>query len=58
MNTYLMEVDHYFGSPITFEVEAENKKDALEKGKDRVENGLQFCNCKYDSVRVIKKLRK
>ncbi len=34
MHEYLMEIDHYFGSPKRFQVLADNKEQAIEKAKE------------------------
>lgn len=58
MNKYLMSVERYFSGTETFEIEAENISDAIEKAKlqpiIRNSNG----NVREDTLKVVKKLRR
>lgn len=56
MNTYLIGVKKYFGGEHTFELDAENKTDALIKA--RKSNALLYCrdNVNDSTIRVVKKM--
>lgn len=57
MNRYLVRVPKYFGGYGYFNIEAENKVEALikAKGKSRIEGSGNY---KSEEVKVIKKLKK
>lgn len=55
MNHYLMSIERYFSGEETFEIKAENKTDAVEKGRKLYERDDMH---KVDSIRVKKKLNK
>lgn len=59
MHRYLMEVYGYFSGYEQFEIEAENKKDAVEKGKLFVMRNWKYGGGNYDhnDVRCVKKLK-
>ena len=59
MHKYLMEVDEYFGGCERFEVEAESKDDAMEKGKEYMEKNPNFWGGKYNknTLRCLKKIK-
>lgn len=59
MHKYLMEVDEYFGGCKRFEIEAESKADAIEKGKEYMKTNSNFCGDKYkkNTLRCIKKIK-
>ena len=57
MHRYLMEADKYFGGVVRFEVEAENKNDALIVGiKSKVYQNHNH-EIKTGSLRVVKKCK-
>lgn len=57
MNKYLVAVRHFFEEYRFFEIEAENKSDALIKGKEYVRRiGGEDYN--LNDAKVIKKLKK
>ena len=61
MNRYLMKVRHFFEGYRTFEIEADNKSEALRLGKIYVcQNPIYSCGGNYDTndVKVVKKLNK
>ena len=58
MNTYLMSVEKYFGGTETFEVEAENKSDAIEKAKFNSVVNDSGGNVKKDTLKVVKKSKR
>lgn len=58
MNKYLMSVSMYFGGDKEFTIEALDKNDALENAKLHIKTSKEFDNCKIDTLRVIKKLKK
>ena len=60
MNQYLMSVHRYFNPRETFVIEAENKEDAVRKGKIYVRQSSQFFGGNYDlnDVKCIKKINK
>ena len=58
MNNYLMEIRHFFSGYKHFEIEAENKEDAVEKAKIFVSRNWKYDNCDKNDVRCIKKLKK
>lgn len=55
-----MEVRRYFLGYEQFVIEAENKKDAVEKGKLFVKRSWQYDSSNYNTndVRCVKKLKK
>ena len=57
MNKYLVEIRHFFDGYRTFEIEADNKSNALVKGKEYV---VRIGGGNYDlnDVKVVKKLKK
>ena len=60
MNRYLMKVYHYFSGYEHFEIEAENKEDAVEKGKEFVRHESKYRfggNYNLNDVQCIKKLK-
>lgn len=59
MRKYLMEVRHYFSGYEQFVIEAENKLDAVEKGKLYVLQDWKYSGGNYDrnSVRCVKKIK-
>ena len=60
MNTYLMAVKHYFSGEETFEVQAENKADAVTAGTHLVSTSPHYTvGGNYDkrSVRCVKKIQ-
>lgn len=60
MHTYLMAVYHYFNGYENFEIEAENKKDALCKARIHVLSNSKYDGGNYDKndIKCIKKLQK
>ena len=57
MHRYLMEADKYFGGVIRFEVEAEDKADALKVGiKSKTYNNHSH-EIKTGSLRCVKKCK-
>lgn len=56
MHEYLMEIDHYFGSPKRFQVVADTKEEAIEKAKETSFYKNDDCLIK-SSLRVVKKLK-
>lgn len=56
MHEYLMEVTHYFLGRQRFQVVAENKADAIEKGTEYIKK-FGKDNYYMDSVKVVKKLK-
>lgn len=58
MNKYLMSVEKYFSGTETFEVEAENKSDAIENAKLHPVIKDSGGNVKEDTLKVVKKLRR
>lgn len=60
MHKYLMEVRHYFLGYEQFIIEAENKTDAVEKGKLFVLRNWKYGGGNYNrnDVRCVKKLKK
>ena len=59
MHKYLMEVYGYFSGYERFEIEAEDKKDAVEKGKQFVRHSWKYGggNYNHNDVRCVKKLK-
>lgn len=59
MNRYLMSVNHFFSGEETFEVEAENKAEALSKGSKEFIQSPRCSGGNYDrsSFKVVKKLK-
>ena len=57
MKKYLVAIRHFFEGYRTFEIEADNKSDALVKGKEYVER-IGGGNYNIDDAKVIKKLKK
>lgn len=58
MNRYLMGIKRYFSVEETFEIDAENKKDALEKALNSQIIKYSSENMNVDTLRVIKKINK
>ena len=60
MNQYLMSVYRYFNPRETFVIEAENKENAVRKGKIYVRQSPRFFGGNYDlnDVRCVKKINK
>lgn len=57
MKKYLVTIRHFFEGYRTFEIEADNKLDALVKGKDMLRR-IGGGNYNIDDAKVIKKLNK
>ena len=57
MNRYLVEIRHFFDGYRTFEIEADNKSNALVKGKEYV-GRIGGGNYDLNDVKVVKKLKK
>ena len=57
MNTYLMTIVRFFSGEETFEVEATDKKEAVEKTRKYFEK-YGSGNYKLDSIKCKKKLQK
>lgn len=56
MNQYLMEIKNCFGETRQFVVDAENRKEAIEKSKQNTEvTSFVFCN--HTTLKVLKKLQ-
>lgn len=61
MNKYLMRIKGYFSGWKEFEIEAENKQDAIMKAKEYCNMHSEYGhggNYKHDSIEVVKKLKK
>ena len=61
MNRYLMRIEGYFSGWKQFEIEAENKQDALEKAREYCKRNSPYThggNYKFDSIECVKKLKK
>lgn len=56
MNRFLMDVLHYFRGHEQFEIEAEDKADAVEKGKEYLYKHSSG-NYQINSVKCLKKLK-
>lgn len=57
MNKYLVAIRHFFDGYRTFEIEADNKSNALVKGKDYV-GRIGGGNYDLNDAKVVKKLKK
>ena len=57
MNKYLVAIRHFFDGYRTFEIEADNKSNALVKGKEYIER-IGSGNYDLNDAKVIKKLKK
>lgn len=58
MNRYLMEIYRYFSGYEPFEIEAENKADALVKAKEYAEKHICWGgNYNSNDIRCVKKLK-
>ena len=57
MNKYLVAIRHFFEGYKTFEIDADNKSDALIRGKEYV-GRIGSGNYDLDDAKVIKKLKK
>ena len=57
MNKYLVAIRHFFEGYKTFEIDADNKLDALIKGREYVRR-IGGGNYNIDDAKVIKKLKK
>lgn len=60
MNRYLMRIEAYFSGWDEFEIEAENKQDAMIKAKELCRTSSKYGiggNYKFDSIECIKKLK-
>lgn len=57
MNKYLVAIRHFFEGYKTFEIDADNKSDALIRGKEYV-GRIGGGNYNLDDAKVIKKLKK
>ena len=60
MNRYLMKVYHFFSGYEPFEIDAESKEDAINKGKEYVRNNSLYThggNYKLDDVICVKKIK-
>jgi len=61
MNHYLVGVTKYFSGEETFEIEGENRLDALLRAQSIVKLDPKYCTCgnyMTNSIRIIKKLQK
>ena len=61
MNKYLMRIEGYFFGWKEFEIEAENKQDAIIKGKEYCRIHPEYGyggNYKHQTIKVVKKLRR
>lgn len=56
MHEYLMEVGHYFLGSVRFQVVANDRAEAMEKGAEYVKN-LHNDNYIKDHIKVVKKLK-
>ena len=59
MNKYLMRIERYFSGWEQFEIEAENKQDAIVKAKEYYKKHPIYGhggNYKFDSIECVKKL--
>ena len=59
MNKYLMAVYHYFRGYEEFEIEAENRQDALDKSKEFLNRSSKYsCGGNYNlrDIKCIKKI--
>lgn len=59
MNRYLMKIEAYFSGWDEFEIEAENKQDAVIKAKEFCRRHSKYGiggNYKFDSIVCVKKL--
>ncbi len=57
---YLMSVEHYFSGEETFEVEAENKEEAMALGREKLAGDPHFTlggNYNRKTLRVVKKVK-
>lgn len=57
MNKYLVSIRHFFEGYKTFEIEADNKSDAILKGKEYVRK-IGGGNYDINDSKVVKKLKK
>lgn len=57
MNTYQMGVERFFGGKETFNIDAIDKKDAMEKGKSILDKRFDD-NVNSKTLRVIKKVHR
>lgn len=60
MNKYLMKIEGYFSGWKEFEVEAENKLDAIAKAKEFCNTHTEYGiggNYKLNSIKCIKKIK-
>lgn len=60
MNKYLMKIEGYFSGWKEFEIEAENKRDAVEKATEFCKKSSEFGiggNYKLSSITCVKKLK-
>lgn len=58
MNRYLICAEYYFSEPQSFEIEAENKTEAIEKAKKYIRIIANYGNIIPGSLKIIKKLQK
>lgn len=61
MNKYLMRIEGYFSGWEEFEIEAENKQDAIVKANEYCRNNHKYAhggNYKFKSIECVKKLQK
>lgn len=56
MNTYLITISHFFSGKKYFEIDANNKADAVQKFKEHFRNAGG--NYNMNSVKCVKKLQK
>ena len=59
MNRYLMRIEGYFSGWDEFEIDAEDKKDAVIKAKEYCKRHSKYGiggNYKFDSIKCIKKI--
>ena len=60
MNRYLMKIEGYFSGWKEFEIEAENKKDAIIKATEYCKKHSEYGiggNYKFNSIECVKKLK-
>lgn len=54
---YLMEAEQYFGGKYRFQVNAENREEAMAKGEEHLRTGLNRDNIIRGTLRVVRKLK-
>lgn len=58
MNRYLMRIKHYFSGWSQFEIEAENKQDAVIRAAEYCRKTSEYCiggNYDFNSIECVKK---